>query len=494
MRHSSAFASAKKLGVGFDRAGQVGEGTPVVVAPTTGEAEMTARPTNGVRLRNSKMVRVAVCAFAACVGAACTSVDPVGIVPMTTDGGRAPSVDGPLPPPLPSADAEAPLDSAFAAKDSSGPDALDTTPFNPDDDAPVGAARCPVPLGEVALWAGKVNVHRSRPDGQWQVDADCSSGTYTERLAYCRKFWPSTAHSTLLALSSDNKPFAGGSFGAAPPVCGGVDPFVGKLQYQCCGVPAAGDGGVGDAAPRDAANPDAASPTSRPLAVAFVGNSYTHYLSDIPTMFHDVAFEAGKRVDVDAFTSLGATLEGFLASPDLRPWLASRNWDVLVLQEQSGRAQESTGPYPRDVAAFVNLMRGINPCTRIAIYPPPFAFQGAADRVIAAANVVASQNGALVFPVATVFKNATGTALADGLFEDGAHPSTFLGAYTIGSTIARMLLPSSSPVPPIPGMSASDATEVNRWITTAFATPPPGTARPWDFGAAASATRPRWCR
>jgi hypothetical protein len=46
-----------------------------------------------------------------------------------------------------------------------------------------------VQVGEYSLWCGKVNQHKDA-NGDWQTDADCSSGCNIKELTYCKKYYP----------------------------------------------------------------------------------------------------------------------------------------------------------------------------------------------------------------------------------------------------------------------------------------------------------------
>ena len=68
--------------------------------------------------------------------------------------------------------------------------------------------------------------------------------------------------------------------------------------------------------------------------VLFVGNSYT-FVNDLPATFAGLA-EAGRHpVDVAMAASGGWTLEKHLASPETLDQIKSKQWDQVVLQEQS---------------------------------------------------------------------------------------------------------------------------------------------------------------
>jgi hypothetical protein len=46
-----------------------------------------------------------------------------------------------------------------------------------------------VQVGEYSLWCGKVNQHKDA-NGDWQTDADCTTGCNIKGVAYCQKYYP----------------------------------------------------------------------------------------------------------------------------------------------------------------------------------------------------------------------------------------------------------------------------------------------------------------
>jgi hypothetical protein len=68
--------------------------------------------------------------------------------------------------------------------------------------------------------------------------------------------------------------------------------------------------------------------------VLFIGNSYT-YENDLPHVFEALASSGGESVDTGMVATGGATLAMQAASADTATALASKQWSVVVLQEQS---------------------------------------------------------------------------------------------------------------------------------------------------------------
>jgi hypothetical protein len=100
---------------------------------------------------------------------------------------------------------------------------------------------CPVFLGELGYWGGKVNVHRDAKDGGWAngsgwaVDNDCTSGNLEPVLPYCQKYWDASAmFDPLSAPTPELKPFTSAGSEGGAPACGGIANGPGVEQYRCC--------------------------------------------------------------------------------------------------------------------------------------------------------------------------------------------------------------------------------------------------------------------
>lgn len=74
-----------------------------------------------------------------------------------------------------------------------------------------------------------------------------------------------------------------------------------------------------------------------PLAVLFIGNSYTA-ANDLPSVLSALAADAGGRaIEVARHTPGGCTFERHVLENEAIDKIKSRDWDVVVLQEQSFR-------------------------------------------------------------------------------------------------------------------------------------------------------------
>jgi hypothetical protein len=68
--------------------------------------------------------------------------------------------------------------------------------------------------------------------------------------------------------------------------------------------------------------------------IFFIGNSYT-YVNDLPTMFADLAWSGGHRVETGVQAHGGWTLADHNGTSVTEDALASSKWDLVVIQEQS---------------------------------------------------------------------------------------------------------------------------------------------------------------
>src|SRR5260370_12292807 len=68
--------------------------------------------------------------------------------------------------------------------------------------------------------------------------------------------------------------------------------------------------------------------------VLFIGNSYTT-VNDLPSVFANLARSGGHRVETGTAAVDGWSLADHAASSVTATTLASKNWDIVVLQEQS---------------------------------------------------------------------------------------------------------------------------------------------------------------
>lgn len=188
--------------------------------------------------------------------------------------------------------------------------------------------------------------------------------------------------------------------------------------------------------------------SGEPVAVLFVGNSYTTS-NNLAGTFADLAADGGYDAKVDVVARGGAWLRDHVADGDVRAALAGGDWDFLVLQEQSIVPASSTervnAMYPavRQLAAIADdwdtetvlfltwARRDGFPDVGYGSYEPM-------QRAITEAyEVIGAEVGARVAPVGEAWSVAHQGS--HDLYEsDGSHPAesgTYLAAAVLYATV-----------------------------------------------------------
>ncbi|MEM9379697.1 MAG: DUF4886 domain-containing protein [Planctomycetota bacterium] len=221
------------------------------------------------------------------------------------------------------------------------------------------------------------------------------------------------------------------------------------------------------------------------LDVLFLGNSYTAR-NDLPALFEGLCAAGGHAVSTDRNTpggnSLGApqsTGQNHASNPGSLGLIASRSWDIVVLQEQStiptipfGLANWMTpGAQALRSAALVS-----NPDVRVVLYEtwgrrdggqftwagqtsPFFPDFGAMQDALTAGYVTCGDAvGAEIAPVGRAWRRTRQTFPSIELFNaDGSHPSP-AGSYLAACVLyARILGESPSGLGFTGALSTSDA-------------------------------------
>jgi hypothetical protein len=186
-----------------------------------------------------------------------------------------------------------------------------------------------------------------------------------------------------------------------------------------------------------------------PLHILFIGNSYTH-THNLPGMFANLSESGGHPVDVAAVAKSGWTLQDHLKAVRTKKMIAARNWDFVILQEQSVipsvRSERNQRMYP----AARSLKRRIE---RRGAAPVFFMTWGRRDglpevgcqdfltmqmQLYYGYLSIARELGAMVAPVGFAWEEALARDPRLDLWDpDGTHPSckgTYLAAcvfYTV---------------------------------------------------------------
>ncbi len=206
-------------------------------------------------------------------------------------------------------------------------------------------------------------------------------------------------------------------------------------------------------------------------SILFIGNSYTA-VNDLPNWLRLIGESQGDTFDVIAYTPGGRTFSGHSSDPQVIQMLQQKNYDAVVLQEQSqlpsfplSQVESDCYPYAK---TLVDSARANNPFARIVFYstwgrqngdaqncvnwPPVCTFKGMHQLLHDRYIQMAIDNYAWVAPVNSVWKAARDSSQMNLYQGDGSHPSyegTHLAAVTIYQTIFHKSLKSNCFVGPV---------------------------------------------
>ena len=175
-----------------------------------------------------------------------------------------------------------------------------------------------------------------------------------------------------------------------------------------------------------AAGADAAPPQS--LRVLFVGNSLTA-TNDLPGHVAALAAASGRRLEQRTLAVGGYSLEDHWGLGEAQKALASRSWDVVVLQQGPSALPESQTNLRAWAIRFADeaRSRGTRPAL-LTVWPESYR-QGALPEVIRSYGRAASAAGAELLPAGVAWQLAWRCNRRTALYgADGFHPSE-LGTY-----------------------------------------------------------------
>jgi hypothetical protein len=203
----------------------------------------------------------------------------------------------------------------------------------------------------------------------------------------------------------------------------------------------------------------AAAPAgARPRCVLFVGNSYVS-VNDLPRAFARVAASLGSSVIFDAVAPGGYTLAQHAADPATRAKLASRRWDVVVLQEQSQHLGFRADQVARETAPAAERLSALAKASGARVVleetwgrrdgdayncrnlPEVCTYDGMQDRLNANTAALAESLGAILAPIGAAWRGVRRAHPEINLYgPDANHPSpagTYLAACVLYAAISR---------------------------------------------------------
>ena len=171
--------------------------------------------------------------------------------------------------------------------------------------------------------------------------------------------------------------------------------------------------------------------------VLLVGNSHTYFNGGVDAHLQALVNAAHPewRVVVDARTGGGYTLENHCNDPNTLTAIATGDWDLVVLQEQSSRPQTDPSLFYQYAA---QLNTAINKAGALTGFYMTWAWRNNPEMyepIRDAYYYIGAYLDALVLPAGVAFHNAHQDTLSFSLYaSDNYHPSIY-GTYLVACTM-----------------------------------------------------------
>ncbi len=202
--------------------------------------------------------------------------------------------------------------------------------------------------------------------------------------------------------------------------------------------------------------------SAQQTSVLFIGNSYI-YTADLPGTLKSLALAGGDSIYHESSTPGGYTFEQHTTNATTLGKIGSRNWDFVVLQQQSQMpafppSQVASQTYPfaeilvdfiksnyecSEPVFFMTWGRKDGDQSNCAGYPPLCTFEGMNARLRESYLEMGADNNATVAPCGAAWHQMSvdDNFFWNGLYSgDGSHPSargTYLNACVFYATIFR---------------------------------------------------------
>ncbi|HEY4138159.1 MAG TPA: SGNH/GDSL hydrolase family protein [Casimicrobiaceae bacterium] len=195
-----------------------------------------------------------------------------------------------------------------------------------------------------------------------------------------------------------------------------------------------------------------------PTRILFIGNSYTTR-NNLPRLIADLAATAEhpRQIAFEIVFAGGASLRRHWNAGVAQRTLATRRFDIVVLQEQSTLPVKNRARYHDNVRLFADEIAAHD--ARVALYLTWSRQQApqAQDLITGAVEDIAGEIGATVIPVGPAWHAAMRDDPSLTLYtEDGSHP-TAVGSY-LAACVFLVALFGERPI----GSSISDTLKLDR--------------------------------
>ncbi len=194
------------------------------------------------------------------------------------------------------------------------------------------------------------------------------------------------------------------------------------------------------------------------VRVLFIGNSYTS-AHNIPQMFSDLAKANNINIEVGTLLSGGAKFKDHLINPATQAKLSEKDWNYVILQEQSQMMafsdiqvrEDSIEPAKQLVKLIHNNARN----AKIIFYntwgrkngdkdncgslPEICTYEGMQQRIDKNYMILATETNSMLSPVGKIWRQVKQQYPNIELYEpDGSHPSE-IGAYLAAYSFYRVI-------------------------------------------------------
>ncbi|MBN2776153.1 MAG: hypothetical protein JXR36_00830 [Bacteroidales bacterium] len=191
-----------------------------------------------------------------------------------------------------------------------------------------------------------------------------------------------------------------------------------------------------------------------PTSILFLGNSYTYYNNGVDQVLKQIAQSKGDEIEVLSNSPGGYWLEHHCSNATSLSYIQSRDWDYVVIQEQSqkpafppAQVEAETYPYAEILCDsiknnslcttpvfFMTWGRENGDASNCASYPPLCTYEGMQWRLRQSYVEMAELNEGIVSPVGMVWKWIRENYPEIDLYQsDESHPThngTYLAACT----------------------------------------------------------------
>ena len=195
------------------------------------------------------------------------------------------------------------------------------------------------------------------------------------------------------------------------------------------------------------------------VSVLFIGNSYTYFNNGVDQVLKLIASSKGNEIDVVSYSPGGYSFEEHSTNTNTLDYIQSREWDYVVLQEQSlkpafppSQVETETYPYAQILCDsihnnsicttpvfFMTWGRKNGDAGNCAVYPPICTYEGMQWRLRQSYCEMALDNNGIVSPVGMVWKSIRESNPDIELYQsDESHPTnngTYVAACTFYATI-----------------------------------------------------------